>query len=225
MNLKIVSASWKYCHMNDLIVGKDGRARPGWARDGILREYYDAEWGDPVSEERGIYERICLEAFQAGLSWKTVLEKRPALRQVFQNFNPDVVCDFDEADVARLMGDQRIIRNRRKIEAAITNAKATVKLRESQPLTELVWSYRPKRTNAPKTNADIPSKTPESAALSKRLKKEGFKFVGPTTAYALMQAIGMVDDNLVGAWKRGRSGVFDERGYARDLDELIAEQN
>ncbi len=211
--------------MNDLIVGKDGRARPGWARDGILREYYDAEWGDPVSEERGIYERICLEAFQAGLSWKTVLEKRPALRQVFQNFNPDVVCDFDEADVARLMGDQRIIRNRRKIEAAITNAKATVKLRESQPLTELVWSYRPKRTNAPKTNADIPSKTPESAALSKRLKKEGFKFVGPTTAYALMQAIGMVDDNLVGAWKRGRSGVFDERGYARDLDELIAEQN
>lgn len=211
--------------MNDLIVGKDGRARPGWARDGILREYYDAEWGDPVSEERGIYERICLEAFQAGLSWKTVLEKRPALRQVFQNFNPDVVCDFDEADIARLMGDQRIIRNRRKIEAAITNAKATVKLRESQPLTELVWSYRPKRTNAPKTNADIPSKTPESAALSKRLKKEGFKFVGPTTAYALMQAIGMVDDNLVGAWKRGRSGVFDERGYARDLDELIAEQN
>lgn len=192
-----------------LVLCDDGRARPAWASTSpLLREYYDTEWGMPVREEAGLYERLTLEAFQAGLSWETVLRKREAFRRAFHDFDPDVVAGFDAADVTRLLSDDSIIRNRRKIAAAITNARATVMLRNKGGLVDFIWSFRPDETPAPTTVAEIRSTSPESVALAKALKKEGFVFVGPTTMYALMQAIGMVDDHLVGSWRRGSSGVW-----------------
>lgn len=191
-----------------VVIGEDGLARPAWAVDGLLREYYDTEWGMPVRDERGLFERISLEGFQAGLSWATVLRKRPAFRAAFADFDPDAVAAFDEGDVERLMADAGIIRNRQKIEATIGNARAVVALREEEGLVDLVWSYRPERTPAPRTMADVPATTPESVALSKELRRRGFRFVGPTTMYALMQAVGIVDDHLVGSHRRGSSGVW-----------------
>lgn len=193
----------------DLITGEDGLARPVWAaKDPLLREYYDVEWGMPVTDETGMFERVTLEAFQAGLSWRTVLAKRPAFREVFENFQPDPVAAFDESDVARLLDDPRIIRNRQKIVAAINNAKATVALREEGGLVELVWSFKPASTPEPMTFAEVPTVSAESRALSKELKKRGFSFVGPTTMFALMEAIGMVDTHLIGSHRRGSSGVW-----------------
>ena len=193
----------------DLVTGEDGLARPVWAAtDPLLREYYDTEWGMPVRDEAGLYERIVLEGFQAGLSWRTVLAKRPAFREVFHGFDPDAVAAMTEADVARLMGDARIIRNERKIRAAVTNARATVALREREGLVALVWSYQPERTPAPVRFAEVPTVSAESTALSKELKRRGFAFVGPTTMYALMEAIGMVDTHLLGSHRRGSSGVW-----------------
>ncbi|PZF59023.1 DNA-3-methyladenine glycosylase I [Curtobacterium sp. MCSS17_008] len=195
---------------SDLVIGEDGLARPVWASvDPVLRAYYDVEWGMPVRDERGVFERLSLEAFQSGLSWRTILAKRPAFRAAFADFDPDAVAGFDEDDVARLMADAGIVRNQAKIRATITNANATVALRADGGLADLVWSFRPAETPAPRTAAEVPTTSPESVALSKALRKRGFAFVGPTTMHALMEALGIVDTHLVGSHRRGTSGVWD----------------
>ena len=161
--------------------------------------YHDTEWGVPVRDEHGLYERLCLEAFQSGLSWLVILRKRERFREVFAGFDPEVVATYEEKDVQRLLGDAGIVRNRLKIEATIANARATLALRDGpQALHELVWSYAPDPTGRarPETWADVPAHTPESTALAKALKKAGFRFLGPTTVYAGMQACGLVDDHL-----------------------------
>lgn len=191
------------------VIGDDGLARPLWASvDPLLREYYDTEWGLPVRDEQGLYERISLEGFQAGLSWATILRKRPAFRAAFHDFQPDAVAAFTEADVERLLQDPGIIRNRLKIRAAIANARATVALRDKGGLVDFVWQFQPKATPQPVTHADVPTQSPESVALSKALRKQGFSFVGPTTMFALMEAIGMIDTHLVDSHRRGSSGVW-----------------
>jgi DNA-3-methyladenine glycosylase I len=160
-------------------------------------EYHDREWGRPVTDERGLYERLCLEGFQSGLSWLTILRKRPAFRAAFAGFDPETVARFGERDVKRLLGEAGIVRHRGKIEAAIANARATLALREAgTPLPQLVWSHRPENGDAPRSPADWQASTPESAALSKQLRAAGFRFVGPTTVYATMQACGVVNDHL-----------------------------
>jgi DNA-3-methyladenine glycosylase I len=192
-----------------LVVGEDGLARPRWAAaDPLLRDYYDTEWGMPVRDEQGLFERLSLEAFQSGLSWATILRKRPAFRAAFEGFDPERVARYGEGDVQRLMADAGIVRNRRKIEATVTNARATVALRDDGGLAELVWSFRPERTPAPLTYEDVPTTTPESVALAKSLRRRGFTFVGPTTMFALMEAVGIVDTHLVGSHRRGTSGVW-----------------
>ncbi|MGX5669769.1 DNA-3-methyladenine glycosylase I [Kocuria rhizophila] len=197
----------------DLVTGEDGLARPVWAAtDPLLREYYDTEWGMPVRDEAGLFERIVLEGFQSGLSWRTVLAKRPAFWEVFHGFDPDAVAAMGEADVQRLLGDARIIRNERKIRAAVTNARATVALREHEGLVALVWSFQPARTPEPVRVADVPTVSAESTALARELKRRGFAFVGPTTVHALMEAIGMVDTHLLGSHRRGSSGVWSSGG-------------
>ncbi len=194
----------------DLVRGEDGLLRPAWAAaDPLLREYYDTEWGMPVRDEHGVFERLSLEAFQSGLSWATILRKRPAFRAAFADFDPEQVARFDDADTARLLADAGIVRNRAKIAATITNARATLALRDAEGLAELVWSFRPAVTPAPASYADVPSTSPESVALSKELKRRGFVFVGPTTMFALMEAIGVVDTHLLGSHRRGTSGVWD----------------
>ncbi|GAB5078326.1 DNA-3-methyladenine glycosylase I [Arthrobacter sp. AD-310] len=192
-----------------VIVGDDGLARPAWASsDQLLRDYYDHEWGLPVTDEQGIYERICLEGFQAGLSWATILRKRPAFRSAFAGFDPDAVALFTEDDVERLLQDPGIVRNRLKVLAAIKNAQATLELRQEGGLADFVWRYRPASTPAPRVHSDIPTQSEESVALSKALRKKGFAFVGPTTMFALMEAIGMVDTHLLDSHRRGSSGVW-----------------
>ena len=198
----------------DLVVGDDGLARPVWAAtDPLLREYYDTEWGMPVRDERGVFERLSLEAFQSGLSWATILRKRPAFRDAFSGFDPEAVAGFRETDVARLLADTRIVRNRAKILATIGNARATLHLRESDDvaggLAGLVWSFQPEATPQPHRLSDIPTQSPQSAALSRELKRRGFRFVGPTTMHALMEAIGIIDTHLVGSHRRGSSGVWE----------------
>lgn len=194
---------------NGTIIGPDGLARPSWAAsDPLMQAYYDHEWGMPVRDEQGMYERISLEAFQAGLSWATILRKREAFREAFLDFHPESVAAFTESDVERLMLDAGIVRNRLKIHAAITNAKATIALREEGGLVEFVWSFQPDSTPAPRTLAEIPTTSPESIALSKALRKKGFAFVGPTTMYALMEAVGVIDTHLVDSHRRGTSGVW-----------------
>jgi DNA-3-methyladenine glycosylase I len=191
------------------VLGDDGLARPVWAAtDPLMKEYYDTEWGMPVRDERGLFERLSLEAFQSGLSWATILRKRPAFRAAFDDFDPDAVAAYDERDVERLMADAGIVRNRRKVDATITNARATVALREDGGLVDLVWSFRPDTTPAPTSYAEVPSTSPESKALSKELKRRGFVFVGPTTMFALMEAVGIVDTHLVDSHRRGSSGVW-----------------
>jgi DNA-3-methyladenine glycosylase I len=186
------------------VVGDDGLARCPWgAGSEVYRAYHDTEWGVPVHGEAAYLERLTLEAFQSGLSWLTILNKREAFREVFAGFDADVVAAYDEAAFERLMGDPRIVRNRLKVRAAITNAGATVGLRATGGLEEFVRSFTPSEPPAPESTDQIPSVSPESAALSKALKKQGFVFVGPTTMYALMQAIGIVDDHLVGCHRRG----------------------
>lgn len=193
----------------DLVVGADGLARPRWAAsDELLRAYYDTEWGMSIRDETGLFERLSLEAFQSGLSWATVLRKRPAFREAFAGFDAEAVAAFDGDDVERLLSDARIIRNRAKILATIGNARATVALREEGGLVDLVWRHRPSETPAPTTHAEIPTTSPESVALSKALKARGFRFVGPTTMFALMEAVGIVDTHLVGSHRRGTSGVW-----------------
>ncbi|MGB3699373.1 MAG: DNA-3-methyladenine glycosylase I [Gordonia sp. (in: high G+C Gram-positive bacteria)] len=192
-----------------LVRGADGLLRPAWAStDPLMREYYDTEWGMPVRDERGMYERLTLEAFQSGLSWATILRKRPAFRAAFDDFDPDRVAQYGDADVERLMGDAAIVRNRAKITAAVGNARATVALRERGGLAEFVWGFRPSTTPRPQTVAEIPTQSPESRELAKALRAQGFSFVGPTTMYALMEAVGIVDTHLIGSHRRGTSGVW-----------------
>ena len=193
----------------DLATDEDGLPRPTWAStNALMRTYYDTEWGMPVRDERGLYERLCLEGFQAGLAWATILRKREAFRAAFAGFDPDVVAGFGADDVDRLMADPGIVRNRAKIEATIGNARATLALRAEGGLAELIWSFQPAETPRPRTLADIPSTSPESVALSKELHRRGFRFVGPTTMFALMEAVGIVDTHLVGSHRRGSSGVW-----------------
>jgi DNA-3-methyladenine glycosylase I len=174
--------------------------------DPLYERYHDEEWGRPVHDERGLFERLSLEAFQSGLSWLTILRKREAFRAAFAGFEPDAVARFGDDDVERLLGDAGIVRNRAKIEATVANARATVALREDGGLSELVWErFRPApRAAPPRTFAEVPSQTPETVALAKELKRRGFRFVGPTTLYALMQACGVVDDHLAGCLVRRR---------------------
>lgn len=215
-----------------LVSCEDGLVRPTWAAtDLLLRDYYDTEWGSPVTSEQGVFERLVLESFQSGLSWSTILKKRQAFRNAFASFVPEAVAAFTDKDRERLMSDAGIVRNRRKIDAAITNAQAVIALRaalaveadahragrmEEAPLAhllrprqsyprhlgELVWLYQPSRHPRPEKAGDVPAQTEESRALSLELKRRGFVFVGPVTALALMSAIGITNTDIIGTWKR-----------------------
>ncbi len=187
------------------VIGDDGVPRCPWAgvAPSVMRDYHDQEWGHPVEGEPAYLERLTLEAFQSGLSWSTILNKREAFREVFAGFDADTIAAYDDADVARLMAEPRIVRNLRKIEAAITNAQATVALRQEGGLVALVDSFAPEPPPAPATTEEMTTTSPESVALSKALKRHGFAFVGPTTMFALMEAIGIFDPHLVGCRRRG----------------------
>jgi len=190
------------------IVVDDGRTRCGWADftgerwatdDSVLyREYHDTEWGQPLHGDRELFERVTLEAFQSGLSWLIILRKREAFRRAFRRFEAAKIARFGDGDVERLMADAGIVRNRAKIEATIANARAIADL--DVGLDELLWSFAPPPRPRPTSMSEVPAVTPESTAMAKELKRRGFKFVGPTTAYALMQATGMVDDHLASCW-------------------------
>lgn len=185
-----------------VIVGDDGLARCSWsANDAEYRRYHDEEWGREQHDSRALYEKLCLEGFQAGLSWITILRRRPAFREVFHGFEPSAVAAMTGSDVERLLQDARIIRHRGKIEATISNARATLDL--DVPLHELMWSFAPDSSARPRPLAwaEVPAVTAESTALSKELRRRGFRFVGPTTMYALMQATGMVDDHFEGCFR------------------------
>jgi DNA-3-methyladenine glycosylase I len=186
----------------DLLTGEDGRARCAWA--GGAPEYvayHDDEWGRPVHDDVRLFEKLCLEGFQAGLSWLTILRKREAFRRAFAGFDPPTVAGFGEAEVARLLADPGIVRSRAKVAAAIANARAMVAMADTT-LERLVWAHAPAARPAPTSLAAIPASTPESAALAAELKRRGFRFVGPTTVYAMMQACGVVDDHLAGCFVR-----------------------
>lgn len=193
--------------------------RTEWAtKDPLLTEYYDTEWGMPVVTESGVFERLALETFQSGLSWLTILKRRAAFREVFQQFDVDAIANFSEEQIELLMHDERIIRNRRKIVATVTNARCAVQLREtvSGGLPKLVWSYMPETSPVIERADELPSVSPESQALALRLKQHGFTMVGPTTIYALMSAIGIVDLHTVGSYRRGCSGLWNIDGTRTD---------
>ena len=186
----------------DLLTGADGRARCAWA--GAAPEYvayHDGEWGRPVHDDVRLFEKLCLEGFQAGLSWLTILRKREAFRRAFAGFDPPTVAGFGEAEVARLLADPGIVRSRAKVAAAIANARAMVAMTDTT-LARLVWAHAPPARPAPTSLAAVPASTPESAALAAELKRRGFRFVGPTTVYAMMQACGVVNDHLAGCFVR-----------------------
>ncbi len=189
--------------MGDLVLGDDGRARCPWGdAPADYRAYHDAEWGRPVHGERALYERLTLEAFQSGLSWLTILRKREAFRRAFAGFDPERVARFGEAEEAALLADAGIVRNRRKVRAAVANARAVVALRAEGGLDRLVWEHAPASHTPPERPEQVPASTPESVALAAALKRAGLVFVGPTTAYAAMQACGLVDDHLRGCHAR-----------------------
>jgi len=192
--------------MVGVLVGEDGVARCPWGGGpGVMRDYHDTEWGNRVRGESAYLERLTLEAFQSGLSWSTILNKREAFRDAFHGFDAEVIAAYDEDDEARLMQDARIVRNRAKISAAIVNARATVALRDQEGLEALVLSFAPDDPPAPTTTEEMQTTSTESVALSKALKKRGFAFVGPTTMFALMEAIGIFDPHLLGCFRRGQS--------------------
>lgn len=231
----------------DLIRGEDGLIRPAWASsEELMRTYYDTEWGVPITDEHGMFERICLEGFQAGLSWRTVLVKREALREDFLQFIPEKVAELGEDDVARLLQDPRIIRSEAKIRAVIKNARATLTLRQQvqelksqgrrsisdsatqllgfdlpngmrveDGLPALIWSFRPQKTPTPQEFSQVPTRSEESENLAKRLKKEGFSFIGPTTVYAMFEACGVVDTHLIDSHRRGISNLWNADGSRR----------
>ncbi|GIF10994.1 DNA-3-methyladenine glycosylase I [Actinoplanes teichomyceticus] len=182
------------------MTGADGRARCFWGGSAPeYSAYHDEEWGKPVRGDDQLFERLTLEAFQSGLSWITILRKRPAFRAAFDGFSIAKVAAYTAADAERLMADPGIVRNRMKVDAALHNAKVAAELAPGG-LTELLWSFAPPPRPRPADRGGVPAVTPESTAMAKTLKKRGFKFVGPTTAYALMQATGMVDDHVRGCW-------------------------
>lgn len=188
---------------------EDGLIRPLWAaQTGLMRDYYDNEWGMPVSGENAHFERLVLEGFQAGLSWATILRKRPAFREVFRYFDVDTVAAFGDREIEAMLADARIIRHRGKIESAIGNARATQQLRADGGLVDFLWSFKPDRTPEPEEMADVPTTSAESIAMSKALRARGFRFVGPTTMFALMEAIGIVDTHLLSSHRRGSSGIW-----------------
>jgi DNA-3-methyladenine glycosylase I len=194
----------RVCHarpMSGLVRGGDGVRRCWWGvstPDYVT--YHDTEWGRPVTDDDRLFEKLCLEGFQSGLSWLTILRKRENFRRAFADFRIAEVARFDGSDVERLLADASIVRHRGKIEAAIGNASAALEVQhELGSLSSVLWSFQPSgRRRRPKTPADVPAVTPESTALAKELRRRGFRFVGPTTAYALMQAMGIVNDHLVG---------------------------
>lgn len=188
----------------DAVIGTDGLARCTWGVEPeIYRDYHDREWGRRLRGDDALFERLCLESFQSGLSWLTILRKREAFRSAFAGFAIGEVAEFTETDVERLMSDAGIVRNHAKITAAIANARVARDL----DLSDLLWSFAPDPGPRPRGNAEIPAVTPESTALAKDLKRRGFRFVGPTTAYALMQATGMVDDHLADCHVAARDGM------------------
>ena len=199
--------------MTALAEGPDGRPRCSWglsAPDYVA--YHDEEWGRPVTDDRGIYEKLTLEAFQSGLSWLTILRKRENFRAAFDGFDFERVADYGTREVERLMGDAGIVRNRAKIEAAIANAKAARELAAAgESLAAIAWSHRPEADRVPFELEDVAAITPESTALAKELKRRGFRFVGPTTAYALMQAVGIVNDHVDGCFVRDEVETARER--------------
>jgi DNA-3-methyladenine glycosylase I len=192
------------CVSDSLVRGTDGRRRCWWgASSDEYAAYHDNEWGRPVHGDDALFERLCLEGFQSGLSWITILRKRENFRAAFAGFEIEKVASFGVRDVNRLMNDAGIVRNRMKIEAAIANARAAAEL---DSLTALVWSYAERRPRAPRSRADLPAVTPASTELSKELKRKGFRFVGPTTVYATMQACGLVNDHIAGCHVRAEAG-------------------
>jgi DNA-3-methyladenine glycosylase I len=186
--------------MSEVVVGADGVVRCSWgASTPEYQRYHDEEWGRPVGDEKRVYEKLCLEGFQSGLSWLTILRKRDGFRRAFASFDPAQVATFDDSDVERLLQDAAIVRHRGKIVATIANARATLALQEQgTSLAGLLWRHEPPRRGRPAALEDLPASTPESAALSAQLRKQGFRFVGPTTVYAAMQALGVVNDHLQG---------------------------
>jgi len=191
--------------LSDVTLGDDGLARCRWSgADAEYRRYHDEEWGTPLHGDVPLFEKLSLEGFQAGLSWITILRRRPDFRELFHGFDPERVAAMTDEDVERLMGETRIIRNRAKILATISNARLVLELTNDSPgaLDELLWSFAPPpRATAPTSFAQVPAVTPESTAMSKHLRTLGFKFVGPTTLYALMQSSGMVDDHVAGCFR------------------------
>jgi DNA-3-methyladenine glycosylase I len=189
------------------VTGPDGRMRCPWAAGDLYTAYHDDEWGVPLHGDRALFEKLTLEGFQSGLSWIIILRKRPAFREAFAGFEPDAVAAFGDGDVARLLDDEGIVRNRQKIEAAIGNARAVAALRERDgdgALDRLIWSFQPAARAEhvrPSDATDIPAVTSASKALAKALKREGLRFVGPTTMYALMQSAGLIDDHVAGCWR------------------------
>ncbi len=186
--------------MTEGLAGEDEHARRCWwaAGDRLLVAYHDAEWGRPERDDRRLFELLTLEAFQSGLAWTTILRKRDGFRRAFAGFDIEGVARFDDADVERLLADAAIVRHRGKIEATLANARAAVAL--DRPLAELVWRFAPPPRRRPRRRDDVPAQTPESIALAKELRRRGFRFLGPTTVYAFMQAAGLVDDHVEGCF-------------------------
>jgi DNA-3-methyladenine glycosylase I len=190
--------------VDGISTGSDGRNRCAWGGTPEYIAYHDQEWGVELRGDDALFERMSLEAFQSGLSWLTILRKRPAFREAFDGFRTERVAAYGAADVARLLADARIVRNRAKIEATVGNARAALALPEG--LSSLLWSFAPAGPRPrPASMAEVPATSAESVAMARDLKRRGFRFVGPTTAYALMQATGMVDDHLAGCWRANRS--------------------
>jgi DNA-3-methyladenine glycosylase I len=187
---------------HQVVLGEDGRSRCWWGSGDVdYTTYHDTEWGFPQGDDRRLFEKICLEGFQSGLSWLTILRKRDNFREAFADFDYEVVAGYGDADVERLLGDAGIVRHRGKIEATITNARRAIELVDERgSLSAYFWSYEPERSEAP---TELVATTPVSAAMSKDLKRRGWRFVGPTTAYAFMQAMGLVNDHLDGCFARG----------------------
>ncbi len=201
------------------MVGEDGRARCAWGAGRDYRAYHDEEWGRALHGDTALFERLSLEAFQSGLSWLTILRKRPAFRAAFAGFVPETVAAYGEAEVARLLADEGIVRNRAKIVATVGNARVLAAMRASEgdgALDRLIWSFAPDPADpiagpAPRRLADVPATTPAATELARALKRVGFVFIGPTTAYALMQACGLVDDHLLGCHARAARSERSER--------------
>jgi DNA-3-methyladenine glycosylase I len=199
---------------SDVVRGPDRKRRCRWGdSDDRYRLYHDTEWGRPVLDEQGLYERLCLELLQSGLSWALILRKRDGLREAFAGFDPDAVAGFGARDVKRLLGDPRVIRNRQKIQAIVQNAKATAAMRAETPLPELIWSFRRRNRRAPRSYAEMVSFSPESKELAKELKRRGLVFVGPTTVYSTLQAVGVVNDHLSGCFVRAEVEAVRSRAF------------